>query len=345
MAPQVPQEKNDDRPSQPSSGSTTDKTIQRPHRGIKRQVKVSESFSRHFSDPNNRAQLQERHRELTAQWEAEQERRHNLDLCDRLMEDGRELRQKIESNSAMIAFLEKSRSGRARCRAYDDCCIYAQENTATGKTIATKFRIRLEGVKDPSFWGLTTHYYHVECFECMVDLEELIPEKVQLEDRSWGLMVRKWFEHRGQTNLAKIETYIKEYKVFEKECERADSDRVERDMQWWGTGHHDCARDEAGCSRPLPPKLAETPILSDYVLKEGDICCLDDVLSHELVDELPDMFWTVGWCVARLVPEVEDVSQVERAENAEPTSEIREDVDAEEKGGGGRGSRRMKSNK
>lgn len=333
MAPRVPQGNDPGKPTQPSLWAKTENTIQKPqHDKSKRTKRISEAASRFFVDPN-RARWQEENSEWTRQWEAEQERRRNLGFLDRLREDGQKLRQEIENNPAMTAFLEVSRSERARCRARDDC-IYAQKNIARGETITTDFRIRVEGAMDLSFWAPAKHYYHIECFDWMVDLKELIPENMKLEERNWGLMVRKWFEHRGKIDLAKIDTYIEEHKAFEEEYERANPNRMPRDMQWWLSGHSDCAKGEAGCSHPLPPHLAGTPILKDYVLENGSGCYLSNVLRHELMDELPVSFRTVGWCVARFVPEVEvrDDAHVEGAGNAEPMGENREHVGAEEKG-------------
>src|SRR5699024_1695102 len=107
-----------------------------------------------------------------------------------------------------------------------------------------------------------------------------------------------------------------------------------RDMQWWLSGHADCSRGEAGCSHPLPPHPAGTPILKAYVLQNGSGCYLSNVLRHELMDELLVSFRTVGWCVARFVPEVEvhDDAHVEGAGNVEPIGENRENVGVEEKG-------------
>lgn len=330
MAPQTPRENDPGKPNQSSLGPNTEKTIQKPERESGRTEKLSDALSRFLNDPNWALRPGE-DRESPRPWEVELERRYNMNFMDRLRADGKDLREEIESDPAMTAILEVSRSGRARCRAERDC-LYARKKIASGMTIVADFRIRLEGVKDMGFWGPTTHLYHVECFGWMVGLEKLIPENLKLEDRDWGLMVRKWYEHKGRIDLAKIGTYIKEHKAFEEEYERANPDRVPCGMQWWLLGHVDCTGGEAGCTRPPPPMPAGTPILRDYVLEGDRGCKLSAVLHNELVDELPDSLQRAGLCVARFVPEVEAQDHLleKRSDHAEHTNG-NEDVGGEER--------------
>ena len=142
-----------------------------------------------------------------AQREAEIARRASLHPTERLAEDGVKFRQKIESNDDMIAVLEVSRSARAGCRAGD--CFYAPRIY-----IQDEFRIRVEGVRgqfEPAHYR-TQHYYHVLCFEAMMDLDEMIPSGkfVCSAGETWGLLVRKWFQHRGRINEKVLVEYIKE---------------------------------------------------------------------------------------------------------------------------------------
>lgn len=128
---------------------------------------MEEQYER--DEPKPRAEASQREAEA-AQREAEAARRASLHPTERLAEDGAKLRQEIESNDDMIAVLEVSRSARAGCRAGD--CFYAPRIH-----IQDEFRIRVEGVRgefDPAHYR-ATHYYHVLCFEAMMDLDEMIP--------------------------------------------------------------------------------------------------------------------------------------------------------------------------
>jgi len=61
-------------------------------------------------------------------------------------------------------------------------------------------------------------YFHVICLESALELISLVPERLKLDASpyswnhnwpwTWSLMLRKWFEHRGQINLDKIVQYI-----------------------------------------------------------------------------------------------------------------------------------------
>jgi hypothetical protein len=160
-------------------------------------------------EPKRRAEDAQREEAEDAQREAEIARRASLHPTKRLAEDGVTLRQEIESCDDTIAVLEVSRSTRASCRAGDDC-FYASRIRA----IQDEFRIRVEGVRgrfDPAHYR-AKHYYHVLCFEAMMDLEEMIPSGkfVCDSDENWGLLVRKWFQHRGRINEKVLVEYIKE---------------------------------------------------------------------------------------------------------------------------------------
>jgi len=143
---------------------------------------------------------------------AENARRASLHPTERLAEDGAKLLQEIESNDDMVAVLEASRSARAGCRASD--CFYYRRDRA----IQDEFRIRLENVRGELDHYRTKHYYHVLCFEAMMDLEGMIPARKFLCDpnHNWGLIVRKWFEHRGRIDPKVLVEFIKEREGWEK---------------------------------------------------------------------------------------------------------------------------------
>ncbi|KAK1760084.1 hypothetical protein QBC47DRAFT_389 [Echria macrotheca] len=153
-------------------------------------------------------------KEMREQREAEDARRASLHSLERLAEDGAKLRQQIESNDDMIAVLETSRSARAGCRAGDDC-FYAPREVR----IQDRYRIRVEGVRDElgADYYRTKHYYHVLCFEAMMDLEDMIPSGNFVCDAggAWGLLVRKWFQHRGRIDEKVLVEYIRARKEWE----------------------------------------------------------------------------------------------------------------------------------
>lgn len=103
-----------------------------------------------------------------AQQQAEATRRASLHPTERLAEDGAKLRQVIDSNDDMLAVLEVSRSTEARCRAGSDC-FYAPRIE-----IENELRIRVEGVRGERKYYRAENYYHVRCFEAMMDLEGMI---------------------------------------------------------------------------------------------------------------------------------------------------------------------------
>ena len=123
-----------------------------------------------------------RRRPEAAEREAEISRRASLHPIERLAEDGVKLRKQIESNYDMVAVLEVSRSARAGCRAGD--CFYGHRD----HSIQDEFRIRVENVRGEWDYYRNMHYYHVLCFEAMMDLEDMIPARKFLCDgnQNWG---------------------------------------------------------------------------------------------------------------------------------------------------------------
>jgi hypothetical protein len=53
----------------------------------------------------------------------------------------------------------------------------------------------------------------------MVDLKDLVPSRLKMagEPWRWGLMILKWFEHKGCISLDKITAYLEERDAFKKE--------------------------------------------------------------------------------------------------------------------------------
>jgi hypothetical protein len=157
-------------------------------------------------------------RRLEEEWErddanreAEIARRASLHPTERLAEDGAELRHQIEFYDDMIAVLEVSRSARASCRA-DDCFF------APRIAIQDEFRIRVEGVRGDLMHYRTNHYYHIICFEAMMDVEDMVSSRKFICDggEEWGLIVRKWFQNWGQIDHEVLVKYIKDREDWER---------------------------------------------------------------------------------------------------------------------------------
>jgi hypothetical protein len=209
-----------------------------------------------------------------AQREVEIARRASLHPTERLAEDGVKLRQKIESNDDMIAVLEVSLSARAVCRAGD--CFFAPRTH-----IQDEFRIRVEGVRsefDPAHYR-TKHYYHVLCFEAMMDLDEMIPSGKFVCDagETWGLLVRKWFQHRGRINQKVLVDYIKEREEWDKKHYAGLSPALIRALfaDTERRGADDGTEGISSSSASVPEttvasrKEDGSPVLRQYVTDEG----------------------------------------------------------------------------
>jgi hypothetical protein len=236
--------------------------------------------------------------------EAERQRRQNLGPMERLREDGQTLQREIVSNQDTFVTLEVSRSARARCRAEDDC-IYAQAEGVTAHPITTKFRIRVDGVTDLTFWRPKTHYYHVACFDHMVDLADLIPKKFQLDhQRLWGLLIRRWFKHTGRINLEKLATYIKEFETY-----RESHSDFSTAWTQWTLGHGRCEADQATCACPPKPQPPEKPVLKDYTTGEEETCSMGELMKHPNFDDMCDEIWFTSRGYERVHPETDGQSE------------------------------------
>jgi hypothetical protein len=114
----------------------------------------------------------------------------------------------------------------------------------------------------------------------MIDLEELIPSKFKMAGAPWrwGLIIRKWFEHKGCISLDKVAAYLEEWEAYEKE-------RDDFSGEWimWSRNYRECKAEPGTCSCPPPPKGPDKPVLKDYTTSEEDGCNLWDVLEHPRV--------------------------------------------------------------
>lgn len=251
----------------------------------------------HFDDLSP-SEVERRRQEVEAsiekshtEYEAESARRQALSPKERLREDGDQLRQKIEADPEMIVVLEMSRSQRARCRANNDCA-YAQARASSGNTITTSYRIRVDGVDNIDWFGKTKHYYHLLCFERMVDLKGLLREKFKMGGPygRWGLMVEDWFKHSGRIDVDKIAAFLEEYAAYEEKHGDWSKEYID-----WSLNHtRNCKDKEPECKCPAQPQPPKKPELGDHTTKDGDVCTLSDVLKHPLALERPDIWWA-GW--------------------------------------------------
>lgn len=213
---------------------------------------------------------------------AELERRRNLTPDERLAEDREKLLAEILASPRQVTFLEISRSQRASCQAKNDC-FYPRVRPERGRKITDECRIRFEGATNYSFWAPLTHYYHVKCFERMVDLRRLIPGKFKLDPRNahftWGLMIRKWYEHKGQIDLDKIAAHLQRHRDYEQQY--AAHTKEYGDWYW---KHYECDKSGTACAcppRPAPMTLKRPGLLGDCATGGTEDCVsLDDVASH-----------------------------------------------------------------
>lgn len=212
---------------------------------------------------------------------AEAERRNSLGPRGRLREDGRKFQEEILANQNMLVTLEISRSDRAQCRAEADC-LFLHAGAPRQRAITTETRIRVDGVDSLSHWAPTTYFYHVLCFEEMVDLEELLPTKFKLDPQTgWGLLARKWFEHKGCIDVDKIAAFIEAFKAYHKDYSGFSTRWIK-----WSTNHQKCAPEQATCTCPPKPHPPEKPVLKDYAAGEGERMSLAELALHENFDDM-----------------------------------------------------------
>ncbi|KAK3934583.1 hypothetical protein QBC46DRAFT_219984, partial [Diplogelasinospora grovesii] len=121
-------------------------------------------------------------------------------------------------------------------------------------------------------------YYHVPCFDTMVEAKSLFPSgKFKIDTRrSWGLMERKWFEHRSCISLGKIEAYIESCEKYDEELE----EWYQANSRWWNVHYQqretkpDGSESEPPCGCPPRPQEPDEPVLRDYTVAKEDACSL-----------------------------------------------------------------------
>jgi hypothetical protein len=161
---------------------------------------------------------------------AEAERRRDLSPTERLKEDGQTLLRELERLNKTIVLQKTPRNDNsgARCGAEEGCLsvhrmlqIFGEDTDLQHvrpdpRMIRGQYRIFIDkGMLDERYL-----YYHLNCFEAMVDLKSLVPDKFSLDTStvgglpSWGLMLRHWFEKKGNVALDEIAAYLDAEKAY-----------------------------------------------------------------------------------------------------------------------------------
>lgn len=230
---------------------------------------------------------------------------------EKIIEEGERLKRILDEDSTSVFWLEqipRQHIAEGKCEAK-----FCSISWAVGDV----YRITVESVLWSPF-GPSYRFFHVECFEKIVpDLPSLAPERFKLYDRprgifgdidTWGVMLRKWFEHSGCINLGRIAEYIDAYRDYE-------------EKRWEFKAYHferfspEEARDELAfmCNCHVRCDIPIEPILRNYQAKEGDICSVSQVLQHKYVEEMKSLVARSNVAVIPIVtvvrhPEREDVA-------------------------------------
>lgn len=139
----------------------------------------------------------------------------------------------------------------------------------------------------------------------MLDLPSLAPKRFKLDTAryrwnnswpwTWGLMLRKWFEHGGCIDLDKIAEYIRACKRFKGENNNFSTSWIKWQLAYQRT----CKDDKESYQCPPPPEAPKEPILKNYKTDKGDTCPLSEVLGYEFIEDLtPAIRVKSGYCAA-----------------------------------------------
>ncbi|KAL2207214.1 hypothetical protein CC79DRAFT_1368102 [Sarocladium strictum] len=156
-----------------------------------------------------------------AKEKAEEQRRHDLGQIGRLEEDGRKLQELIEADPMAEVWLEASRSLYGLCHAPD--CLFVEDEPSqdpgNSRHIQTEFRIRVNGARDP-YYRTSRRFYHYHCFDVMVDVSTLIPDKFKLDWSTfdWEIIVTEWYKHKCQINHADFSDFLVNFCAYREKC-------------------------------------------------------------------------------------------------------------------------------
>jgi len=203
-----------------------------------------------------------------------------------MAEDGRKLQRRLEQDAAMTILLQPSapiHMRRAHCRANE--CFITNASPRGDSLIMADYRIALV--------SHNLEYFHISCLEKMIDLPSLAPSRFKLDTDgyrwnngwpwTWGLMLRKWFQHSGCVDLARIAEYIDAYDRFKAELKAFSTPHTE----WQLTHLNQCTADRGSCGCPPEPEgPGSSPTLEDYKTGDTNACSISEVLQHPYVGRL-----------------------------------------------------------
>lgn len=208
-----------------------------------------------------------------------------------MAEDGQEIQRRLMREPTTTILLQPSpprHMGRAQCRAGE--CLIADTSPRYEGRIVDNYRIVL--VSDDR------EYFHISCLEKMIRLPSLAPSRFKLDTEcyrwnndwpwTWGLMLRKWFEHSGCVDLTKIAEYIDAYDTFQRANGDFSTKYVERQL----THLRECTADPGSCGCPPEPKVPMESTLEDY--KTEKECSIGGVLRHPYVERLASKILVQG---------------------------------------------------
>ncbi|KAH8158549.1 hypothetical protein CIB48_g9694 [Xylaria polymorpha] len=230
--------------------------------------------------------------EMMRGYEVEEERRRQLTPAERLAEDrASHLRYFRHCDARCLFQPTPGRGAAARC-SFPGCL---HENTE-GLHIRQDFRITTANTSPKT-------YYHVDYFEAMVDVQDLLARDKLVADNSpynwnnrwpwqWGLMFRKWFEHKGCISLDRIAAYIDDYEAYKNDLGEFSAKYIDAQV-----------KKEPGWEEMKGPRK---PILEDYTTSEQDSCKLSAVMDHKDCDKMSGQFEITGLQFTGVVyPELE----------------------------------------
>lgn len=217
--------------------------------------------------------------------DAEEDRRSRLTPDERMREDGEELRR-FESEPAMTIILQRSppeNMKRAECRAVP-CPIAAMSPGDEGRIMEDYRLVLVSDNRDK--------YFHISCLERMISLSSLAPSRFKLDAKcykwrdgwpwTWSLMLRKWFEHSGCIDLAKVAEYIDAYDTFKQK----ESDFATQFNEWHFTHLRECTADLESCECAPEPKGPVAPTLEGYKTEKAEVSSIAEVLKHPYLKRL-----------------------------------------------------------
>ncbi|MBE3046781.1 hypothetical protein IMZ48_30490 [Candidatus Bathyarchaeota archaeon] len=215
-----------------------------------------------------------------------------------LLATGKSLRDLLNLEGAIAVLSTFPKHGRDSCYSHHDCLARLLGNPVLDLHICINPRTYRDWID--RIRNLNDGWYHIQCFERLVNIPHLCPLKLRLARGEWGLMVRKWWMHSGHININTIASYILKWKLAEWEDQVLNPGPT-REAWWRAAGHGACIPNQR-CWVPVPFVGGQLIMLREYVTP-GRTVSLAEVLRHPLVWELPREVWTHGRCETVFWPE------------------------------------------